>query len=449
MCSMSGYTSAVQWDHISEEASYAPGYGQDLKAYLPRVVDAEMSEVLRASPAVLIEGPRACGKMSTGRRFAAGEVLLDASARFRLAANLDPAVLLDGPAPLLLDEWQTAPDIWNPMRRACDDRGRTGQFILTGSADPPDDITRHSGAGRVLRVRMRPMSLFESGESDGSLSLAGLFEPGRRSARDSGGHLGEIMVMACRGGWPALVGSRADPPVALRVLKGYLEEISRTDVSRVDGVARNPDGVRRLLESLARNIACEASFATLAADTAGEDPGIDRKTVSSYMAALTRLFVVEDLPAWRPHITSRSALRKAPKRHLADPSLAAAALGVTPEAVMSDLKFAGLLFESLVVRDLRIYGQAAGCSISHYRDSDGLEVDAIMKRADGRWIAAEIKLGGETAIRHAVSTLKRLRRRVDHNRTGEPARLIAITAGGYGYEHPEGVTIVPITALGP
>ena len=417
--------------------------------YLPRVVDAEMGEALWASPAVLIEGPRACGKTWTGRRFAAGEVLLDASVRARLAANLDPAVLLDGPAPLLLDEWQLAPDIWNPMRRACDDRGRPGQFILTGSADPPDDVTRHSGAGRVLRVRMRPMSLFESGESDGSVSLAGLFEPGRRTARDSGHQLGEIMETACRGGWPALVSSGAGPSAALRALRGYLDEISRTDVSRVDGVARNPAGVRRLLESLARNVASEASFATLAADTAGDDPGIDRKTVSSYMAALARLFVVEDLPAWRPHITSRSALRNAPKRHLADPSLAAAALGATPEAVMADLKFAGLLFESLAVRDLRIYGQAAGCEISHYRDSDGLEVDAIVRRADGNWIAAEVKLGGEAAISRAVSILKRLRKRVDANRTGEPARLVVITAGGYGYEHPQGVTVVPITALGP
>ena len=423
--------------------------GSAPREYLPRVVDTEMRESLRASPAVLIEGPRACGKTWTGRRFAADEVLMDASVQARLAANVDPAALLDAPPPLLLDEWQLAPDIWNPMRRACDDRGRPGQFILTGSADPPDDITRHSGAGRVLRVRTRPMSLFESGESSGSVSLSGLFDPGRRTARNSGHHLGEIMAMACRGGWPALVSSGADPPAALLALRGYLDEISRTDVSRVDGVARNPAGVGRLLESLARNIACEASFATLAADTAGDDPGIDRKTVSSYMAALARLFVVEDLPAWRPHITSRSALRNAPKRHFADPSLAAAALGLMPEAVMADLKFAGLLFESLVVRDLRVYGQPARCQISHYRDSDGLEVDAIVRRADGPWIAVEVKLGGEPAIHQAVRTLGRLRKRVDASRTGEPARLVVVTAGGYGYEHPDGVTVVPITALGP
>lgn len=416
---------------------------------MPRVVDAEMRDGLRVSPAVLVEGPRACGKTWTGRRFAAAEVLLDASVRTRMAANIDPALLLDAAAPLLLDEWQLAPDIWNPMRRACDDRGRPGQFILTGSADPPDDITRHSGAGRVLRVKMRPMSLFESGESDGSVSLSGLFDPGARSARDSNLHLEEIMSMACRGGWPALVAGRADPADAGIVLRGYLDEISRTDVSRVDGVTRHPTGVRRLLESVARNIATEASFATLAADTEGDDAAIDRRTVSSYMSALHRLFVLEDLPAWRPHISSRAALRKAPKRHFTDPSLAAAALASTAPAVTADLKFAGRLFESMVVRDLRVYGQAAGCEVSHYRDSDGLEVDAIVRRADGRWIAVEVKLGGQAAIDRAAGTLRRLRRRIDADRTGGPDRLVVVTAGGYGYEHPDGATVVPITSLGP
>ena len=420
--------------------------------YLPRVVDAEVRACLAASPAVLIEGPRACGKTWTAQRFAASEQLLDATVSARLAANLDPAALLGGATPRLLDEWQLAPDIWNPMRRVCDDRGLPGQFILTGSADPPDDITRHSGAGRVLRVRMRPMSLFESGESDGSVSLAGLFESGRRAAGDSGRRLGDIVGLACRGGWPTLVRAGADQSTALRMLRGYLDEISRTDVSRVDGVARDPAGVRRLLGSLARNTATEASFATLAADTAdsGTEVGaVHRRTVASYIAALERLFVVEDLPAWKPHITSRAPLRGAPKRHLADPSLAAAALGATSDAVMADLRFAGLLFESLVVRDLRIYGQAGGCELSHYRDGDGLEVDAIVRRPDGRWIAVEVKLGGEIAIGAAVRSLNRLRRRIDAERTGPPARLVVITAGGHGYEHPDGATIIPIDSLGP
>jgi len=417
--------------------------------YLPRVVDSEMREVLNASPAVLIEGPRGCGKTWTGRRFAASEILIDTTIRARLAANADPAVLLEGPAPLLVDEWQLAPDIWNPLRRACDDRQRPGQFILTGSADPPDDTTRHSGAGRVLRVRMRPMSLYESNDSEGSISLMGLFESGKYTARDSGHHLNDIVALACRGGWPNLVATQASSAAALRVLRGYLEEISRTDVARVDGVSRNPVGVRRLLESLARNVATEASSSTLANDTSCTEAGIDRRTVAAYLTALNRLFVVEDLPAWRPHIMSRSALRKTPKRHFVDPSLAAAALGLMPDAVMADLKYAGLLFESMAVRDLRVYAQANGCNISHYRDSDGLEVDAVVSRPDGAWIAIEVKLGGEVPIAKGVHTLRRLHDRVDPDRTGKPARLVVLTAGGYGYEHPDGVTVVPITALGP
>lgn len=415
--------------------------------YRPRVVDAEVEASLAASPAVLIEGPRACGKTWTGKRFALSEALLDATASSLLASNMDPAAVLEGPTPRLLDEWQLAPEIWNPMRRACDDRARAGQFVLTGSANPPDDITRHSGAGRVLRVRMRPMSLLESGLSDGSISLNGLFGAGEPAARDRGLKLDDVIEAACRGGWPRLLD--ADLGAALRATRGYLDEISRTDVSRVDGVARNPAGVRKLLSSLGRNISSEASFATLAKDTADEEGIVDRRTVASYMAALERLFVVEDLRAWKPHITSRAQLRSAPKRHLADPSLAVAALQASPESVMQNRKYAGLLFESLVVRDLRVYGQANNLDLSHYRDSDGLEVDVVIKHPDGRWIAAEVKLGSEQGIKEGIRSLHRLRSRVDPDRSGTPSRLMIITASGYGFEHPEGVSIIPITALAP
>ena len=416
--------------------------------YRPRVVDAEMEAALAASPAVLVEGPRACGKTWTSRRFAQSEVLLDAASSTLLASNMDPAVLLEGPSPLLLDEWQLAPEIWNPMRRACDDRSRPGQFILTGSADPPVDITRHSGAGRVLRVRMRPMSMLESGQSDGGISLASLFEPGRCAARDRGLKLDDVIEATCRGGWPRLVD--ADLPTALRANRGYLDEISRTDISRVDGVARSPAGVRKLLSSLGRNIATEASFATLAKDTAPDEADtVERRTVSSYMAALERLFVIEDLRAWKPHITSKSQLRHAPKRHFVDPSLAVAALEATPEIVLHNRSYAGLLFESLVVRDLRIYGQANNFDLSHYRDSDGLEVDVIVKHPDGRWIAIEVKLGSKKGIDEGTRTLHRLRKRIDPDRSGKPSRLAIITASGYGYEHHDGVSIIPITALGP
>ena len=420
--------------------------------YLPRVADGELRAALAASPAVLVEGPRACGKTWTARHFAAGEQPLDADVSARLAANADPGPLLEGPTPRLLDEWQLAPGIWNPMRRACDDRGLAGQFILTGSANPPDDITRHSGAGRVLRVRMRPMSLFESGDSGGAVSLSGLFEGGQCSAGDSGHRLDDIMGLACRGGWPRLVATGADADTSLRVLRGYLDEIARTDVARVDGVSRDPRGVRRLLESLARNTATEAGLTTLAADTAEggvEMVALHRRTVASYLTALGRLFVLEELPAFRPHLASRARLRSAPKRHLACPSLAVAALGATAETLMGDLRFAGRIFESLVLRDLRVLGQSAGCELAHYRDSDGLEVDGILRRPDGAWIAVEVKLGGEAAIDAAAVGLLRLAQKVDTDRAGAPSRLVVVTASGYGYQRPDNVAVVPITALGP
>lgn len=416
--------------------------------YVPRVVDDEMRRALAAMPAVLVEGPRACGKTWTGRRFAGSVVYLDDRAGAALEAGMDPASILDGPAPRLLDEWQLAPGIWNPMRRACDAGGAGGQFILTGSADPPDDITRHSGAGRIIRVRMRPMSLFESGESDGAVSLGALLEGQGCTASDTGLTLGDVLALACRGGWPRT--RRAGPDTAGAACRAYLDEISRTDVSRVDGVERDPVRVGRLLVSLARNVATEVRHTVLAADTAaaGEAP-LERRTVADYLAALGRLFVVEEVPAWRPHLASRAQVRRSPKIHLADPSLTAAALDVCVDRLMRDLPFAGRLFESMAIRDLQVYARANRCSLSHYRDSDNLEVDLIIERPDGTWAAAEVKLGGAAAVERGARTLRRLHDKLDRTRTGDPAGLIVITAGGYAYQRPDGVCAVPLTALGP
>ena len=420
------------------------------EGYLPRVVDGEMDRALRTLPAVLVEGPRACGKTWTGRRFAGSAVYLDERVSASLAAGMDPASVLDGAVPRLLDEWQLAPGVWNPMRRACDRRGRRGQFILTGSADPPDDITRHSGAGRIMRVRMRPMSLFESGESDGGVSLHGLLEGAACSAPDTGERLGDVLELACRGGWPQM--RDADWVTASDAARAYLDEIGRTDVSRVDGTYRDPVRVQRLLVSLARNVAQEVRHTTLAADTAGpaeEQSPLERRTVAGYLAALRRLFVVDEVPAWRPHLASRAQLRRAPKLHLADPSLTAAALGAGVDSLLRDLKFAGRLFESMVVRDMHVYAQANRCELSHYRDSGNLEVDLIVHRRDGGWLAAEVKLGGAAAIEAGARALHRLAARLDPANTGPPAKLLVITAGGYAYERPDGVSVAPITSLGP
>ncbi len=416
--------------------------------YQPRIVDDEVSAALQTSPAVLIDGPRACGKTWTGKRFAQSEALFDTLPGADLTAQVDAEGILSGPTPRLLDEWHLAPRIWNPMRRACDDRAQPGQFILTGSATPPDDLTRHSGAGRVARVRMRPMSLLESGDSDGSASVSGMLDGAAYRSLGSDASVPLIVELACRGGWPAVVGLPSEG--AQRYLRDYLDDISRADVALVDDIKRDPLGVRRLMISLARNVATPASYATLAADVAGDrSVPMHARTVKGYVGALERLFVIEDLPAWRPHLRSRAQLRTSPVRHFVCPSLAVAALRSNASRVRSDLEFFGLLFESLVVRDLRVYSQYDACQLSHYRDEYGLEVDVIVERAHGEWAAFEIKLGGERLISDGIASLRKLAERVDTERMGTPRKLAVITAGGYGYELPDGIAVIPVTALGP
>ena len=418
------------------------------EGYLPRVADRELQSALRAAPAVVVEGPRACGKTWTARRFAGSEVAIDDSDDVRLAVAMDPAAILEGATPRLLDEWQLAPRIWNPMRHACDRRARPGQFILTGSTDPPDEITRHSGAGRILRVRMRPMSLFESGESSGDVSLRGLLDGEATAAGRSDLDLADLVDIVCRGGWPWLLGE--SPSTAQARLRGYLGEIARTDVARSGGPAHDPAAVGRLLVSLARNESTSAAYSTLAADMSGSrEVAVHPRTVKRYIDALSRLFVVEGLPAWAPHLRSRAQLRRSEKRYFVDPSLAVAALGAGPTQLRADLGFFGLLFESLVMRDLRVYAQANGCRVSYVRDNASLEVDAVIEQTDGAWMAAAIKLGGEKLIEQGVGSLLRLRDRVDTARTGEPAALVVITAAGYGFKHRDGVQTVPVATLAP
>ena len=417
-------------------------------SYRPRVVDREVAEALISSPAVLLEGPRASGKTWTGKSFAESEALLDVMPHARLAASVDVGTLLDGSTPRLLDEWQQVPSIWNQVRRACDDRAQMGQFILTGSAHPPDETTRHSGAGRLDRVRMRPMSLFESGESDGSVSLGGLLNGESCRAQSSAIQFPDIVDLVCRGGWPRLVTSPAAS--AQRYLRNYLEDISGTDLARVDDVKRDPVGVRRLLASLGRNVGTKAAYSTLAADASGDrGTPMHPRTVKGYMQALERLFVVEDLPAWQPHLRSRTRLQKSPTRYFVCPSLAVAALRTNSARLRADLEFFGLLFESLVVRDLRVYSQFDDCVLSHYRDEHGLEVDVVLERADGEWAAFEVKLGSEEGVLKAIESLRNLRDRVDTERMGEPRKLAVVTATGSGFELSDGIAVIPITALGP
>lgn len=413
--------------------------------YHPRIVDAELAARLKGTGAVLIEGPKACGKTATARQIAASEVLLDVDERARQAAAVDPALVLDGPSPRLIDEWQLEPAIWNHVRRAVDDRREPGQFILAGSALPADDLTRHTGAGRITRLRMRPMSLFEAGVSSGEISLSRLLDGERAHAADTGLQVADLAREISIGGWPGLRGRELEH--ALRGVRDYLDEVARVDVSRVEERRRDPDKVRALLRSLARNVSTYASAATLAADTGGADGPLKDDTVSGYLHALERLMIVEDQPPWAPHLRSKSVLRRMRKRHFVDPSLAVAALRATPDRLLRDIRLLGFLFESLVVRDLRVYAQAADASVLQYRDGHGVEVDAIVETADGRWAAFEVKLG-VGLLDEAASALKRFAQKVDTDRAGRPAALGVIVASGYGYVREDGVAVVPIGALG-
>ena len=415
--------------------------------YRPRVVDEELAARLGSAGAVLIEGPRACGKTATGRRHAASEVLLDLDAGLRQAAELEPSLVLEGPAPRLLDEWQTVPSIWNHVRRAVDMGGGPGRFILTGSAVPPDDTTRHTGAGRVSRLPMRPMSLFESGDSNGEMSLGAMLRSEPVPAQRTRTTVTDLVDLVCRGGWPGMIGAGMND--ARRFARDYVEEIRRADIRRVDGVRRDPVLVRRVLQSLARNVATEAAVSVIAADAGGSAGPAHPETIQSYLNALERVFVIEDQPAWSAHLRSRSRLRRSPKRHFVDPSLAVAALRSGPERLRADLRSFGLLFESLVVRDLRVHAQVHDAEVYHYRDNTGLEVDAIVETAAGAWMGVEIKLGGEGPVEEGVRNLLKLRDRVDPDRTGPPAALAVITGVGHGYTRPDGVVLAPITALGP
>jgi uncharacterized protein len=414
--------------------------------YRSRVTDPQLASLLQAMGAVVVEGPKASGKTESARRLAASEVRLDVDRNARAAVAVDPGLVLEGPIPRLIDEWQIEPELWNHVRRAVDDRRGTGQFILTGSAVPADDVTRHTGAGRIARLRMRPMSLFESGHSSGAVSLGALLAGSDARAADPGLDLREVLNRIVTGGWPALV----DRPVqaAATAVRAYLDEVRRTDIQRVDGIAHDPERVMQLMRSLARNVATETGIATLARDISGAEQAIDPDSAYRYHGALERLMVVEDQPAWAHHLRSRSRVRTSPRRHFVDPSLAVAALRATPDRLLNDLNWTGFLFESLVVRDLRIYSQMHDAQVFHYRDNTGLEVDAVIECADGTWAAFEVKLG-VGMVDAAAEALHRFAARIDTSRCGPPAVLAVITATGLAYTRPDGVRVIPIGALGP
>lgn len=414
--------------------------------YRARVVDSELKTLLKSSGAVLIEGPKAVGKTETAGRLAKSRVNLDIDKDAQDLAKIDPSLLLTGPTPLMIDEWQIVPDIWNQVRRAVDIRQIPGQFILTGSATPVDDVTRHSGAGRFSRLRMRPMTLYETGQSTGDISLAAMFEGVQPRATDSGLKLNNLIDRICMGGWPNFVTLGVNE--AMEAMRSYLNEIIRADIILLSGKTHDPAKLERVLQSLARKVGTAVKVETIAKDTGGSGGQIDRHTITRYLHTLEQLMIIEDLPAWRPELRSRASLRTTPTRYFVDPSLAVAALKATPGKLIKDPKFLGFLFEGLVIRDLRVFMQNLGGRLSHYRDSEDLEVDVILESDQDKWAAVEVKLGSGQ-IDEGAANLLRFVAKVNTDRLGSPTFLAVITATGYGYKRQDGVYVLPIGSLKP
>lgn len=396
--------------------------------------------------AVVIDGPKAVGKTETAKQVANSYSYLDNDQGQRQLALADPSLVLDGDTPRLIDEWQIVPAVWNTVRRAVDERQQPGQFVLTGSATPADDVTRHTGAGRFTRVRMHPLSLVETGHSTGHVSLRALLNGDAPRGSGSGADLAMLVERIISGGWPA---SQSMPLAqAAQYARSYLDQIARLEIVGLVEVRHDPIKVAALLRSLARTTASETSIATLARDTVGEAGSLHRDTVSRYLDALQRAHLIEVQEAWNLALRTRTSLRGTPKRHLADTSLITAALRVSsPAMLMNDPETLGLVFESLVMQQLRTFADLIDADVRHFRDSSGLEVDAIVEHSDGRWGAFEVKLGAGM-IEQASSTLQRFAKQVDTGRRQPPTVLAVIVPTGPSYRRSDGVSVVALTSLG-
>lgn len=424
-----------------------------MKEYKPRIADALLKRKLEGKGAVLVQGPKWCGKTTTAKQISRSVLNLGKTDILNEALQtlqIRPTALLQGETPRLIDEWQSIPELWDMVRSEVDERSDLGQFILTGSSVPIDEgKKRHSGNGRYGWIDMRPMSLWESGESNGSVSLGDLFDGKAIDVQDNPLGLEEIAFLICRGGWPLATFMSGD--VALDQARDYFETIYKVDIHRVDDVRRSSERARLLMRSYARNTGSATSFSKISADIKDNDnANISYETVSDYVDALKKLFVLEDMPAWNPNLRSKVAIQSSETRYFTDPSIAAAALSIGPQDLINDLRTFGLYFESIAVRDLRVYADALVGEVFHYRDSSGLECDAVLHLRDGRYALTEIKLGGADNIEKAAFSLKELSNKIDSDKMKLPSFLMVLTGiGQYAFQRKDGVWVVPIGCLKP
>lgn len=419
--------------------------------YKQRIADRILERKVLGKGAVLIEGPKWCGKTTTAKQLAKSVLDLGDASVLKQSSQMieiSPKSLLEGATPRLIDEWQALPPIWDSIRSEVDKRGEPSQFILTGSSVLPDaNETIHSGTGRYAHVMMRPMSLYESGESTGSVSLIDLFAGKTPDVQENKLEIDDLAYLTCRGGWPWT--TLISPKVALDQAFDYVDSVIKRDIQRVDKVKRSPERASLLLRSYARNISQQVSYATIRKDMLSNDAStLDEDTVADYIKVLKKLFVIEDLVAWNPNIRSKAAIRTSDTRHFVDPSVGTAALGLGPKDLINDLQSFGLFFEDMVVRDLRVYAEALDGELYHYRDSSGLECDTVLHRRNGSYALLEVKLGGEDKINEGAASMIELANNIDTDKMPAPSFMaVIIGVGKYAYRRKDGVYVLPIGCL--
>jgi uncharacterized protein len=417
--------------------------------YLSRLIEKSIENKLSYIGAIHIEGPKWCGKSTTASRFAKTIIKLQDPIvfnRYKVYATTSKDDLLFGEKPVLFDEWQKIPEIWDFIRLDVDDHpGNPGRYMLTGSAKPIEDSMRHSGSGRIAKIKMRPLSLFESKESSGEVSLSELFNnPDYHVRGESALTISEQVDLVCRGGWPGIL--QTPKSMAANYIRDYYDGLVNVDITDVDGIKRNPNRAKAVLKSYARGISTMTDYQTMIRDLENSGDGIDNKTLGSYISAFEKLFIIENVEAWMPKLRSASLIRTKAKKQFVDPSIAAVALGASPKELSADMETFGFFFESLVTRDLRVYLEPINGTVFHYRDNTNLEVDCVLKLDDGRWAAVEVKVGGNK-IDEAAANLLKLTERVDTEHMRKPSFSMVIYGGQHAHKRPDGIYVVPIGCL--